>query len=257
MSDNITSNDYQITPVVEKNDFKPVFQYLLMQEQKNDIALTSAINIDDMVVNVSSGHGFTGAAGEFMVCRNGNGFFQLRVTSVSVDAITVESPIDDAYPIEGTTIIRGNANMDIDGSLQNVDFKYSFNNDTEANLPIEISGIIFSFQSGNNVPDDGNFGGISELANGLLLRKVNGSNSGLGNYTSNQEFRDVGGLIEYSTKGPGGTNGTNVFINIKERFGTIVRLDPTTQDEIFARVRDNLTTLDKFTMAIIGSFRID
>ena len=44
-----------------------LFQYLLINEQKTDITLTSEIKVDDTVVSVSAGHGFTGATGEFML----------------------------------------------------------------------------------------------------------------------------------------------------------------------------------------------
>lgn len=231
-----------------------LFQYLLMQEQKTDIILTSPINIDDVVVNVSAGHGFTAVDGEFMVVRNGNLFFQLRVKSVTTNAITIESPIDNDYPISGTSIIRGNVNMNIDGSSTPVDFKFSFNDDIAADIPIDLQGVMLSFQSGATVPDDGTFGGISELTNGLLLRKVNDENVGLGNYTSNQEFRDVGGIIEYSDKAPAGTNATNIFIDIESNFGQVLRINPRISDLVCAKVRDNLTGLNKFTISILGSF---
>lgn len=236
-----------------------LFQFLLMVEQKTDITLTSPISIDDTIVNVSPGHGFTSTIavpvpGEFMVCRNGNSFFQLRVVDVNVNAITVEAPIDSAYPIEGTTVVRGNTRMDIDGLVTPVDFQFSFNGDAGANVPIDIQGIVFTFQSGATVPDDGTFGGIPALTKGLLLRKVNSENFGLGNYTSNQEFRDVGGIIEYSDKAPSGTNATNIFIDIEGRFGQVIRLDPRIPDRIFARNQDNLAGLDKFTISLLGSF---
>jgi len=231
-----------------------LFQFLLMNEQKTDITLTSPIEIDDEVVNVSAGHGFTGAAGEVMVGRLGDAFFQLRVISVSTNAITVESPADIAYPIEGTTIIRGNVNMNINGASTPVDFKYSFNGDTGATIPIDIQTVVFSFQSGVTVPDDGTFGGIAALSLGLLIRKVDGQNVGLGNYTQNQEFRDVGGVVEYTSKAPSGAYATNVRIDIEESFGQVIRLDPSIPDEIYARVRDNVSGLDKFTMSILGSY---
>jgi len=231
-----------------------LFQYLLMQEQKTDIILTDPISVDDVVVNVSAGHGFTAADGEFMVVRNGNAFFQLRVKSVASDAITIESPIDNDYPILGTSIIRGNVNMNVNGSSVPVDFKFTFNGDVAANVPIDIQGFILSFQSGAITPDDGTFGGIPALSNGVFLRKVNDTNTGLGNYTSNQEFRDVGGVIEYSDKAPAGTNATNVFIDIESNFGQVLRINPRIPDHVLGKVRDNLTGLDKFTVSILGSF---
>lgn len=232
----------------------PLFQYLLMNEIKTDITLTAPIEVDDEVINVSAGHGFTAASGEFMVCRNGDSFFQLKVISVSTNAITIESPVDIAYPILGTSIIRGNVNMNVDGSTTAVDFKYTFNNDALATVPVDIQSVIFSFQSGAVAPDDGTFGGIAAITKGLLFRKINGENIGLGNYTSNQEFRDVGAIVEYTEKAPAGTYATNIRINIDQSFGQVIRLDPSEPDSILARVRDDIDALDKFTMSILGSY---
>lgn len=231
----------------------PLFQYLLMEELQSDIELTSPIVVDDEVINVSAGHGFTAAAGEVMVGRIGDQFFQLRVRSVATNAITVEAPADNAYPTEGTEIVRGNVNMNIDGSGTSRDFKFSFLVDTAASIPIDIQKVIFSFQHSQS-GDDGKFGGISALIYGLLFRKVNGDNVGFGNYTSNQEFRDVGGDIEYTSKGSGGTEATNITIDILNSFGQVVRLNPRDGDYLLGRVRDALQTLTKFTMSIVGSF---
>ena len=231
-----------------------LFQYLLMNEIKTDITLTAPIAVDDSVINVSAGHGFVAAVGEFMVCRNGDAFFQLRVVSVASNAITVESPSDIAYPISGTSIIRGNVNMNVNGSSTAVDFEYTFNGDTAATVPIDIQTVIFSFQSGAAAPDDGTFGGIAAIAKGLLFRKVNGENVGLGNYTANQEFRDVGAIVEYTEKAPAGTYATNIRIDIEESFGQVIRIDPKEPDSVFARVRDDIDALDKFTMSILGSY---
>ncbi len=232
----------------------PLFQYLLMNELKTDITLTTEIEVDDEVINVSSGHGFIAAAGEFMVGRNGDAFFQLKVISVDSNAITVESPADNAYPISGTSIIRGNINMNVNGSSTPVDFEYTFNGDQNAITPIDVQTVVFSFQSGETTPDDGTFGGIPAVALGLLIRKVNGDNVGLGNYTSNQEFRDVGAIVEYTDKAPAGTHATNIRIDIEESFGQVIRIDPRVPDSIFAKVRDAMQALDKFTMSILGSY---
>ena len=230
-----------------------LFRYFLMIEQKTDITLTSDITMDDEVINVSGGHGFTAAAGEYMVIRSGDLFTQTKVTAVNTNAITVEMPIASDFP-DTSTVIRGNINMNIDGNAVPTDFKFSF---PGAQIPIDLSTVILTMQHGANVPDDGKFGGLTALSNGIYFRQVNGARVNLGNYINNQAFKDVGAIVEYTTKAPAGTNATNVMLEIESIFGQVIRLNPRDNDEFIGHVRDDIASdegMAKFTVAIIGSF---
>lgn len=231
----------------------PLFRYFLMNEQKTDITLTSAIAMDDEIINVSVGHGFTAAVGEYMVVRNGDIFTQTKVTGVSTNAISIEMPIGDAFPIT-STIIRGNINMNIDGNAVPTDFVFKF---PGATIPIDLSTIVLTMQHGANVPDDGKFGGLPALTNGVYFRQMNGDRTNLGNYTTNQAFKDVGASVEYTSKAPAGTNGTNIILNIEDIFGQVIRLDPRTSDELLGHVRDDIDAgsgMANLTVTLIGSF---
>ncbi len=230
-----------------------LFRYFLMVEQKIDITLTSAITMDDEVINVSASHGFTAAAGEYIVIRNGDVFTQIKVTDVNSNAITVEMPIASDFP-DTSTVIRGNINMNIDGDAVPTDFKFTF---PGATIPIDLSTVILTMQHGANVPDDGKFGGLGALLNGIYFRQVNGARINLGNYINNQAFKDVGAVVEYTQKAPAGTNGTNITLEIESIFGQVIRLDPRDDDEFLGHVRDDIAAdegMAKFTVAIIGSF---
>ena len=230
-----------------------LFRYFLMIEQKTDITLTAAIEMDDQVVNVSAGHGFTAASGEYMVVRYGDLFTQTKVTAVSTNAITVSMPISSDFP-DTSTVIRGNINMNIDGNAVPTDFKFAF---PGATIPIDLSTIILTMQHGANVPDDGKFGGLAAIAKGVYFRKVNGGRVSLGNYINNQAFKDVGASVEYTSKAPAGTNGTNIRLGIESIFGQVIRMDPRTEDQFIGHVRDDVdavTGMAKMTVAIIGSF---
>ena len=230
-----------------------LFRYFLMNEQKTDITLTSAITIDDEVINVSAGHGFTAAAGEYIVVRNGDLFTQTKVTAVNSNAITIAMPI--ALDFSDTSIvIRGNINMNIDGNAAPTDFKFTF---PGAQIPIDLSTVILTMQHGSNVPDDGKFGGLTALLKGIYFRQVNGARVNLGNYVNNQAFKDVGAVVEYTTKAPAGTNATNIMLEIESIFGQVIRLNPRDNDEFLGHVRDDIASdegMAKFTVAIIGSF---
>lgn len=235
-----------------------LFQYFLLQEQKLDITLTAPILMDDEVINVSSGHGFTAVAGEYIVVRNGDVFTQKKVISVNVDAISVEMPIANNIP-DTADVIRGNINMNRDGSITPVDFKYSSNccGNQDPQIPIDLSTIIITMQHGSNVPDDGKFGGIAALAKGMYFRKMNGGRVNLGNYINNQAFKDVGALVEYTDKAPAGTNATNILFDVETIFGQVVRMNPRVNDFALAQVRDDVSLsagMDKLTISLVGSF---
>lgn len=256
MSDNIVSNDYKDVPVVVQSQTEALFQYLLMNDQKTDILLTSDVSVDDESINVSSGHGFTAVAGEYIVLRSGDVFEQLMVISVVVDEIFIEMPIAQDFLISNTSVIRGNVNMNIDGVATPTDFKFSLLN-TGGVTPIDVSSVVITMQHGNNVPDDGLFGGLPKLPKGMYIRKVNGIVTNLGNYKSNQEFRNVGADIAYSDKAPSGANATNIIIEIEKVFGKVIRIDPRDGDIIVSRIRDVITVtagMTLLTTAILGSF---
>ena len=230
-----------------------LFRYFLMVEQKTDITLTSPISMDDQIINVSGGHGFVAATGEYIVVRNGDLFTQTKVTAVNTNAITVEMPIASDFP--GTSkVIRGNINMNIDGNAVPTDFKFTF---PGAQIPIDLSTVILTMQHGANVPDDGKFGGLTAVPKGIYFRQVNGERVNLGNYVNNQAFKDVGAVVEYTTKAPAGTNATNITLEIESIFGQVIRLNPREDDEFIGHVRDDIASdegMAKFTVAIIGSF---
>jgi len=234
-----------------------LFQYYLTNEIKTDITLTSEISIDDEVINVSAGHGFIAAAGEVLIIRNGDNFSQLRVKSVNSNEITVEMPMNSVFSIAGTGIIRGNINMNVNGSVTPVEYKYSNPAILGATVPIDISKIIITMQHGANVPDDDKFGGLSALVNGMYFRKINGVIVNYGNYTRNSTFREVGGEVEYSSKAPAGTSGTNITFDIEGIFGQVIRLDPNDSDELLSYIRDNIDTgsgMAGMTVSLVGSF---
>ena len=237
----------------------PLFQYSLMDEQQTGITLTSPITADDIVFNVSAGHGFVGpitAPGEHIVVRRGDLFTQIAVKSVAVNAITIVMPTDHDFPVSGTTVIRGNINMNIDGATTPTDFKFPLTIASGAVIPIDISSIIMTMQHGSNVPDDAKFGGLPALTEGLYFRIVNGDRLNLGNYQNNQQFRDIGADVNYTDKAPAGTNGTIMTLPIEDIFKQVIRLDPRLDDCFLAHVRDNVNLasgMEKLTVSLIGS----
>ena len=240
--------------VVIQDSTSPLFQYFLMRELKDDIDLTAPVVVGAETIDVSAGHGFTGAAGEQIVLFENNVYTQLKVVSVLTNEITVEHPITNAFTVAGATVIRGNILMNVDGDASPTEFKLELRDFT---IPIDISKVIITMQHGAKVPDDGKFGGLAALANGVFFKKMNDSTFSLGNYTMNQDFKDTGGKVVYTAKAPGGTNATDIVFDIKETFGQVIRLHPAITDMIVALIRDDISAsadMDKMTASIIGSY---
>lgn len=228
----------------------PLFQYFLIQEQKTDITLTADIAQDDEVINVSAGHGFTGAAGEFLVAWENNRYLQMPVKSVAVNAITVNHPVANVFTAAGTQIIRGNNKMNVTGAVTPVNFIMNIRDFT---IPIDLSKIVLTMRH-SGVPDDGKFGGITALTNGVWFRKQDGTDFNLGNYVDNQSFKTYGAVVEYTDKAPSSEYATNVVFNLIEIFEQVVRIDARNADVLFSQVRDDLTGLTSFTISLIGSY---
>ena len=237
----------------EQSQTLPIFQYFLMNEIKTDITLTDPIGEDEDKINVSAGHGFTAAAGEYIVVRNGDQFLQMEVKAVLDDEIMVEMPISTAFP-DTSSVIRGNINMNVNGSATPVDFEYTSDKNGGVNpvIPIDINTVVLTMQHATEA-DDSKFGDIAALGNGFYFRKVNSGKINFGNYKNNQKFRDFGAIVEYTDKAGAGNFSTSIIFNAKEVFTQEIRLDPRTVDSVLGEVRDNIV-LVKFTVSLIGSF---
>ena len=235
--------------VFPQSSTEPLFQHFLMREDKKDILLTSDVVVDDEVVSVSTGHGFTAAAGEMMVLWAENRVLQTRVKSVLGDAITIDAPIAQPFTVAGTKVWRGNINMNIDASVTPVEFALTL---TDFTIPIDIGFAIISMTH-SLAGDDSKFGGISELSNGMYFRKENFTNFNLGNYRNNGDFRDLGADVKYDTKGPGGSPSTSIVFDLEKMFGQVMRLDTFYDDVVKAVMRDNNTN-DSMTISVLGSY---
>jgi hypothetical protein len=228
----------------------PLFQYFLMNELKTDITLTSDVAKDDEVINVSPGHGFTAAPNEYITLFQGDGFLQSRVVSVSLDAITIELPSDASFVIANTKVIRGSNQLAVNGSITPIDFIMNLR---DISIPIDISKIVMTMFH-TSAGDDGKFGGITELSSGLWFRKEDGFDFNFGNYKNNQDFKNVGSMVEYSAKGPAGTESTTIYFDVENIFGQVIRINRNLSDILFGQVRDDLTSLDSFIISLIGSY---
>lgn len=230
----------------------PLFKYDLIREDKADITLTAPVAIDDDVINVSVGHGFTAASGETIVLFENDRYLQARVKSVATNAITIYFPVASAFTVAGAFVMRGNVFMNVDGSGTSQKFCCQLRNFT---TPIDIETVIITMTH-PLAGDDGKFGGIAALTNGLLFRKENSTKFNLGNIQKNSDFKLTGGIVDYPAAAPAGSYGTDITYDLIVKFQNVLRLNPSNNDTLEAFVRDDLTGLDLLEISLLGHYTI-
>lgn len=235
--------------VFVQSNVSNLFRAFLQTYEKEDITLSSDAAIDDTQITLTTGHGR--ASGDYLILYTDDYFIQARAKNVAGDVITLQSPLYLPFPAAATTIVGGKIGMSVDGSVTPVTFKFDI--PSQNFDPIDITVVKMAMAHAASA-DDGTFGGIAELANGLFLRKENSSKFNYGTYKKNLDFRFINADVEYTNKAPSGQNGTNVTIEIQgqENFDQVIRI--AFGDTLKAVVQDDLTGLILFSIAIIGSY---
>lgn len=239
------------TDVHIQDQHTPPFQYYLMREDKTDITLTSAVSKGDTVISVSAGHGFT-AGGEYMVIMENDLYIQSKVMSVSTNDITIQGSVGNPFTT-GASVLRGGIEMNVDGGTP-VDFVFNMR---QGSTPIDIQYANITIWNDAAAGDDGKFGDLGALVNGLRIVKENFINQGLGTYRTNSDFREFGGGVTYNPKSGGGGNfGVDITFDIKKAYGVVIRIDPRIPEIFKCIVRDALQTLDRVRISIMGQYTL-
>lgn len=216
----------------------PPFHRYFMTEDKTDITLTSPVTKDDTVINVSSGHGFTGG-GEYILINYGDYIQQSKVISVATDAITIGAPIGMDLPTVGVQIIRGVIDMNVDGATTPTTFYCRLG---AGATPVDVQHLhVFMRHSGD--ADASKYGDLAALTNGIFVRKEDGIDQNLGVYKTNQDFIEFGATSSYNDKAPAGQYSSDFSFCVKQIYGVVLRLDPRENGILKVIVRDNLSTL--------------
>lgn len=237
---------------VEQSQLERFFQVYLIREDKTDITLVSDVTIGALTIEVSSGHGFLAnqTPPHYLTIECSHSFQQRQVADVNGNLITLKAPLSHAYEANDTMITRGIIDMNQDASSVNQSFGFS---PRKGLIPVDISDVIITMTH-TVAGDDGKFGGIDSLVNGMLVAKQNSILQPLEIYFSNADFKDLGWTVTYTEKGSGGTRATDISINLVQIFGKEIRVDPRILENIKATLRDNFSTLTRFRVSLLGSY---
>jgi len=168
------------------------------------------------------------------------------------NVITVDTPIDRTFTVT-SPIVSVDVNMAVDGSATTQVFQVGPVGPGSETI-IDITRIMGIITDGSAM-DDGKFGGIDALDNGVVLRLSNGVMQNIWNVKTNGDIALLAFDAQYTDKSPAGENGfrfRNTYAG-QSKHGVALRLAPGDTLEIL--IQDNLTGLTKFNMLAQGHFQ--
>jgi hypothetical protein len=105
----------------------------------------------------------------------------------------------------------------------------------------------------SSTPDDGLFGNIAKLTNGVVVRKTDGVTRNMMNIKDNGELASYSYDLTYTTKsGGGGTDGLRARYTFggENKQGAVIRLSGGEALEIL--VQDNISSITRFRVIAEG-----
>lgn len=190
------------------------------------------------VFTATGGHGIIVGNEILLLDVVGDRALQAVVVVVATNTITIDRPIDNVYP-SATTLGRiVTSEMAVVGSLAAPQI-YTFRAGVDA---VDVTRLILTMLDGTAM-DDGLFGGIPALTNGLILRIFNGLHKTIFNFKTNLDIKQFCYDLTYSSKAPAGQFGLAARISFggQDKHGVVLRVSGT--DVIQWIVQDDLTGL--------------
>ena len=175
------------------------------------------------------------------------------VLSVSVDTLTMDTPLDSEFPI-GAFVDLTTTNFMVDGSSTTQTFGLRGVSPSPVGVTVDITRLIFHCQTGTAI-DLAKFGDIDGgLTNGLVLRVRDGRNFNVFNVKTNGELAAL--MFDFNARAA--TNpqqGVDGFLSRmtfagQNKIGVAIRLVP--GDDLEFIIQDDLTSLDLFEVTAEG-----
>lgn len=162
--------------------------------------------------------------------------------------LTLDRPLDNAYSTSATV---ERVVTDMTAAVGTLAAHISYKISPPPGEIWHIMRILLSITSASS-PDDGKFGGISALTNGVVLRQnLSTGTRTISNWKSNSDMKaDMYDLV-YSDKAPAGQYGTNGRFTFK-KVDFVPELNGDDGDYLEILIQDNLSTLGSFNMKAQG-----
>lgn len=210
--------------------------------------VSSAIT-NSIVFSAVTGHGLTVTDTVLFRDVTSLQYQQAEVVILAGDLITIDTPLDRAW---SSVHPYGLTQMNVDGSGTSVIFSVS----APAGMDLEIIRIIFHIED-NSAMDDGLFGALAALTNGLVVRVNRGDGTSyetVMNIKTNGEFAQRAYDIAYSDNAPSGDYGfrSKRTFGGTDKNGSAIFLNGTNIDSLEFIVQDDLTGLLGLGVSVQG-----
>lgn len=211
--------------------------------------------LDDKTIDIET-TGTVPVVGNMICLKEGTAFYQgeiLTVTPIAGDqyTLTLDSQLDFAFTTVGGCSLT-DKNLAVDGSVAPVTFGVS-PVDLDAGTQWDITRMFVHIQ-GTGTMDDGLFGDLVALTNGVLFRTENEVVKNLMNAKTNGDFAEHAFDRAYADKAPAGK--TAVIIRRtwagQEKSGVAKRLKADTADTFKCIIQDNIAALDHMHVIVQG-----
>ncbi len=222
-------------------------------QSQNQTVLSASTSIEAKTITVSDTSGFVAGNCVGIFAGSNSFFFATQLGAPSGNTIFLDTPIDQVYP-DGSTVITALRNMNVDGSSVTQIFQIGPIG-MVAGIEIDITRFCGYIQS-TTAMDDGKFGDLPALTNGIVLRQNNGTIQNLWNAKTNGDLALISaGDVNYTEKPPAGTSHGLRFRNSyggQEKHGVTIRLEP--GDIVELLIQDDLSGLEVFNKMAQGHF---
>lgn len=224
----------QTSPIVEA--------YMVIYVRTLILANPTVIDSYDVVVADAS----LVTVGNVVTLQNKQRGFQGKVLSKVGNILTLDSPFDYVFPIEGTAIREGKTSLNVNGSVTPITVIFK----PTTGVMWDIYSIALSIVD-NTAMDDSLFGGLPSLTKGIVLRKTDGESRSYFNIKSNGGFSTRGDLI-YSEKAPSGYYGLTFIKDFPKTVGVAIRLNGDKGEQLELIIQDDLSGIFSFTALCRG-----
>ena len=178
-----------------------------------------------------------------------------RINSLVGTTATLDRPLDNEFVI-GDSIEKSILSMNVLGSLAS---PVSFKVIPSSSEVMHLTRILIEMTHGT-AGDNGLFGDLPALLNGVVLRRYDGTTGTYATFTNWKTNSDIvtdTGDVNYAQRSSGGGEyGTNSEGKFSDA-GAIVYLDGSVGDYIEVLIQDDLTQLNSFRIKAQGHFEGD
>lgn len=211
-------------------------------------SLVNDLSIGDTSFTAVEGHGII--VGNMIYFKQNGRRTEFECTAVDTNIITLDGPVDYAYTTDAKST-KADHDLSVAGSLA---VPKVFHITPPSGVKWDIVKIQL-FISDETVMDDGKFGGMTALTNGVQLRQKNGAYYNIFNFKTNGDIAEhFDTPPSYSDKAPAGEYGLRAKRTFGGASGTgvTIRLDGDTDDEMQLLIQDDLTELLHFHIVAQG-----